>query len=388
MLRDVNLSPLVDAVDSVCAIDPVALGTDELREVAVTVEKLAGRLRGLASSALGEVGAREPEGAARWWRDALGISGEAAGHAMRRASGLRSLPEVSDAVTDGRLSLEQAGAFVPLVGKLDEVELHDSQPLLIEGARGRTVDSIAQWVRHLIAINSERDLELEQATAADKRFLKHRTDADGMVRGSFALAAEDAESYLTVLEPLARKAGDQDERTVGQRRADAFVEVFAGAARWADLPHAGGQRAHVSYVISAEWAAAQSGASPATGAWTGPQTRARMESVLCDSRLSRLLLDGLGQVVRLESVNDQITTAQRRAVSARDRCCVARGCNRPPAFCDVHHLISREDGGPTTLDNLVLLCRRHHVMWHQGRLLLPDLNVPWLRKPLDPPMVA
>lgn len=388
MLRDVNLSPLVDAVDSVCAIDPVALGTDELREVAVTVEKLAGRLRGLASSALGEVGAREPEGAARWWRDALGISGEAAGHAMRRASGLRSLPEVSDAVTDGRLSLEQAGAFVPLVGKLDEVELHDSQPLLIEGARGRTVDSIAQWVRHLIAINSERDLELEQATAADKRFLKHRTDADGMVRGSFALAAEDAESYLTVLEPLARKAGDQDERTVGQRRADAFVEVFAGAARWADLPHAGGQRAHVSYVIGAEWAAAQSGASPATGAWTGPQTRARMESVLCDSRLSRLLLDGLGQVVRLESVNDQITTAQRRAVSARDRCCVARGCNRPPAFCDVHHLISREDGGPTTLDNLVLLCRRHHVMWHQGRLLLPDLNVPWLRKPLDPPMVA
>jgi hypothetical protein len=388
MLRDVNLSTLVDAVDAACAIDPTALGTDEVRELAVTVEKLAGRLRGLASTALGEVGDREPEGAAWWWRDALGISGEAAGHAMRRATGLRSLPEVADAVTDGRLSLEQAGALVPLVGKLNEVELHDSQPLLIEGARGRTVDSIAQWVRHLIAINSERDLELEQEAAEDKRFLKHRTDADGMVRGSFALAAEDAESYLTVLEPLARKAGDQDARTAGQRRADAFVEVFAGAARWADLPHAGGQRAQVSYVIGAEWAAAQQGASPATGAWTGPQTRARMESVLCDSRLSRLLLDGLGQVIRLESVNDQITTAQRRAVSARDRCCVARGCNRPPAFCDVHHLISREDGGPTTLDNLVLLCRRHHVMWHQGRLLLPDLNVPWLRKPLDPPMVA
>ncbi|MCU1602387.1 MAG: hypothetical protein JWO22_3096, partial [Frankiales bacterium] len=38
--------------------------------------------------------------------------------------------------------------------------------------------------------------------------------------------------------------------------------------------------------------------------------------------------------------------------------------------------------------NLVLLCRRHHVMWHSGELLLPDMDVPWLRKPLDPPMVA
>jgi hypothetical protein len=384
----VNLSALLEAVDTVCAVDPASGETEQLRELAVTAEKVAGRLRGLASALLGEVAAREPEGAAWWWRDALGISGEAAGHAVRRATGLRSLPAVADAVVDGRLSLEQAGALVPLVGKLDEVELHDAQPMLIDGAAGRTVDSIGQWVRHLIAMNSERDLDLEQAAAADNRFLKHRTDPDGMIRGSFALTAEDAEPYLTVLEPLARKAGDHDQRTAAQRRADAFVDVFAGAARWADLPNAGGQRAQVSYVISAEWAAAQQGASPATAAWTGPQTRARMESVLCDGRLSRLFLDATGQVLRLESVNDEITAAQRRAVSGRDRRCVAHGCNRPPAFCDVHHLISREDGGPTSLDNLVLLCRRHHVMWHQGRLLLPDLDVPWLRKPLDPPMVA
>lgn len=383
-----NLSDLTDAVAAVCALEPAALDTDALRELAVTAEKAAGRLRGLASAALGEVAAREPEGAAWWWRDATGISGEAAGHALRRATGLRSLPSVAEAVVDGRLSLEQAGALVPLVGKIDEVELHDSQPLLIDGAAGRTVDSIGQWVRHLIAMNSDKDLELEQEAAADKRYLRHRTDADGMVRGSFALPAEDAEPYLTVLEPLARKAGDADERTAAQRRADAFADVFAGAARWADLPNAGGQRTQVCYVISAEWAAAQRGATPATGAWTGPQTRARMEALLCDARLSRLLLDSSGQVRSLESVNDEITVAQRRAVSARDRRCVARGCHRPPAFCDVHHLIAREDGGPTSLENLALLCRRHHVMWHQGRLLLPDLDVPWLRKPLDPPMVA
>jgi hypothetical protein len=382
------LTDLDAAVDALAAVDVAGAEVGQLRVLAVGLEKAAGRLRGIASAMLGEIEDREPEGAAWWWRDSLGISGEAAGIAIRRARGLRSLPAVSDAVVDGTLSLDQAGALVPLVGKLDEVELHDSQPALIEGAAARTVDGIGQWVRHLIALNSEPALELEQEEARRRRFLEYRTGPDGIVRGRFALAAEDAEPVMTVLEPLAKRSGDDDPRTAGQRRADALVEVFGGAARWAELPHAGGQRAQISYVISAAWAAGQAGAGPATAAWTGPQTRARLEAELCDARLSRVLLDADGQVVSLESVNDQISTAQRRAVSARDRRCVARGCSRPPAFCDVHHLIARKDGGPTTLDNLVLLCRRHHVVWHQGRLLLRDLDVPWLRKPLDPPMVA
>lgn len=375
------------AVKAACAVDLTG-DLEQLQVAAVAAEKAAGRLRAQASVLLGEIESREPDDAAWWWRDNVGISGEAAGHAVRRARGLRALPEVSAAAVDGTLSLEQAGAFVPLVGKIGEVELHDLQPALVEGGARRTVDGIQQWVRVLIAMNAEQDLIREQEAAAQKRFLKHRLSADGMIRGTFAFTAEDAEPFLTVLEPLARKAGDDDPRTAGQRRADACIEVFEGAARWMNLPHAGGQRAQVSYVMSSEWAAASDSAEPATGAWTGPQTRSRIEAVLCDARLSRVLLDAAGQVVRLESVNDQITTAQRRAVSARDRCCVARGCTRPPAFSDVHHLVSRENGGPTTVDNLVLLCRRHHVMWHQGRLKLADLNMPWLRRPLDPPMVA
>jgi hypothetical protein len=109
-----------------------------------------------------------------------------------------------------------------------------------------------------------------------------------------------------------------------------------------------------------------------------------VESILCDARISRVLLDAGGQVVSLDSLADQITTAQRRAVSARDRQCLARGCTRPPAFCDVHHLTSRADGGPTTVENLGLLCRRHHVLWHRGAIGLHDLHVPWLPEPDEP----
>ena len=382
------LEQLRGVVDDLADVDVAALPDDELQRLAVLVEKQAGRLQGIASRALGEVEHRTPEGCAWWWRDEVGLSGEAAGHAVRRARGLRSLPSVSDAVVDGRLSLEKAGALTPLVGKLPDDLLVESQEALVAGARARTVSGVQQWVRSILAQSSEKHLDDEQQAAERQRMLAYRLDADGMVRGRFALPADSFEAVATVLEPLARKSDALDTRTAAQRRADAFLDVFAGAARWMDLPHAGGQRAQVSYVLGAEWAAAQEWAPPATGAWMGPVTRGRVEAVLCDARLSRVLLDGDGQVRQLEAVNDEITRAQRRAVSARDRCCVARGCNRPPAFCDVHHLRSREDGGPTELGNLVLLCRRHHVQWHKGQLRLTDLRVPWLRKPLDPPMVA
>ena len=115
----------------------------------------------------------------------------------------------------------------------------------------------------------------------------------------------------------------------------------------------------------------------ATRAWSGPQTRARIEATLCDAWISRVLRDAFGQVRSLQTLTDQITTAQRRAVSARDRHCTARGCTRPPAFTDLHHLIHRKDGGTTT-NNPVLLRRRHHLMWHRGRLALNDLHTPWL----------
>ena len=115
----------------------------------------------------------------------------------------------------------------------------------------------------------------------------------------------------------------------------------------------------------------------AVAAWTGPQTRARIETALCDARITRVLLDSTGQVTGLEKLSDSVTTAQRRALAARDGGCAARGCTRPPASCDAHHLVHRADGGQTSMHNLVLLCRRHHVLWHLGKITLRDLYVPW-----------
>ena len=97
----------------------------------------------------------------------------------------------------------------------------------------------------------------------------------------------------------------------------------------------------------------------ATAAWSGPQTRSRIEALLCDARITRVLLCPRGQVTGFQPLRDCVTPAQRRNLAARDLHCVVRGCTRPPAMCDAHHLRRRADGGETTMDNLVLLRLSH-----------------------------
>ena len=46
--------------------------------------------------------------------------------------------------------------------------------------------------------------------------------------------------------------------------------------------------------------------------------------------------------------------------------CRFPGCDRPAEWTDVHHLNPWIDGGRTDLDNLVLSCRYHHVLCHEG----------------------
>jgi hypothetical protein len=59
--------------------------------------------------------------------------------------------------------------------------------------------------------------------------------------------------------------------------------------------------------------------------------------------------------------------ATRKALCIRDQHCRWPGCERPASRCDGHHVVHWIDGGETNLDNMVLLCKRHHRMIHEGR---------------------
>jgi hypothetical protein len=80
-----------------------------------------------------------------------------------------------------------------------------------------------------------------------------------------------------------------------------------------------------------------------------------------DADLVALFVDGDGMPVAIGDSTSPITTPQRRAVAARDQGCRAPGCSAPMAFCDIHHVIPREDGGPTEVVNLAAMCRACHT---------------------------
>jgi hypothetical protein len=77
-------------------------------------------------------------------------------------------------------------------------------------------------------------------------------------------------------------------------------------------------------------------------------------------------MSGKSEVLDLGRSTRVVSRAQRRALVLRDGGCGFPGCDRPPQWCDAHHLRHWVKGGPTDLWNLVLLCRRHHVLCHEG----------------------
>ncbi len=95
-----------------------------------------------------------------------------------------------------------------------------------------------------------------------------------------------------------------------------------------------------------------------------PVPVAALEQLLCYAVLDRITRSKTGRVLSLHSTARLATPAQVTAVIARDGGCVFPACAAPPSLCHVHHVRFWSHGGPTTVDNLALVCWRHHQLLH------------------------
>jgi len=84
----------------------------------------------------------------------------------------------------------------------------------------------------------------------------------------------------------------------------------------------------------------------------------------CDTALLTVLEDNQGNVLNVGRKTRSVSPALRRALTIRDHCCRFPGCTEA-RFVDAHHIQHWCDGGETSLENLVLLCRRHHRLVHE-----------------------
>lgn len=145
-------------------------------------------------------------------------------------------------------------------------------------------------------------------------------------------------------------AGHQSSRTA-DNRADATATGAAGRPprRW----------------LQDTWAK-KFGVAPAELAWNGPVSTETARRLTCDAQITAVLLDPNGVPLRVGRSERTVTPGIWTALVARDRGCTFPGCTRPPAWCDAHHITHWADGGPTDVDNLVLLCGHHHRTIHHG----------------------
>jgi hypothetical protein len=103
-------------------------------------------------------------------------------------------------------------------------------------------------------------------------------------------------------------------------------------------------------------------------------TRVSAESsrrLACDANLLRVVHGGNGDAARAQGKRRTVPLRLRRALEVRDRGCRFPGCGS--RFTDAHHIRHWADGGATRLDNLILLCKAHHRLLHEGGFRLqPD----------------
>jgi hypothetical protein len=147
-----------------------------------------------------------------------------------------------------------------------------------------------------------------------------------------------------------------------ERRAEALV----GICQWyldnlGRTSGAGRSRPYVNLVVDLADLAGSGPGQMGDGTWVTPGLVAWLT---CDSELHRALTPGRSTVLGYGSATRSVSPAPWSALVVRDGHCRHPGCDRPPPWCEGHHVVHFSKGGPTCLSNVVLLCRAHHRLYH------------------------
>jgi hypothetical protein len=132
------------------------------------------------------------------------------------------------------------------------------------------------------------------------------------------------------------------------------------------------------------------GTQPQSGVTAdGSRLSARTVSWLaCTARLMLAMVDTNGVPLKLGRTERLFKPGQRLGFAVRDKGCVFPGCDRPPSWCESHHIVSYKHGGPTNLTNGCLLCGYHHRLIHTGhwQIIIGDDGHPHVIPPdwIDP----
>ncbi len=175
------------------------------------------------------------------------------------------------------------------------------------------------------------------------------------------------------------RSGLRDTRSAGQRRADALVEIIGAAAR-ADDRDAARATARVTVTMGLESLLQRlddSGFAVTDGHRSLDAGAARR--LACSAEIIPAVLGTDGAPMDVGRAERTFTGSLRTAIVLRDRQCTFPGCDRPPGWCEGHHIVPWWAGGETAKHNGTLLCSRHHHVVHSRGYLanVTESGVEW-----------
>lgn len=308
---------------------------------------------------------------ADWLSLRCGVALGAAREQVRVARRLGQLSLVREAFAVGRLSYSKVRAISRVTSEGCEAELLD----LALHATAAQLERIVRSYRGAAAA------DVDTANGAhERRHLSWSWDDDGSLVISGRLAAEDGALLLHALEAardqlrrsdpahVSAETSESEEETdrdePGRSNADALVAVADASLAVRAATRSGGDRYQV--VIHTEVAAL--GEDSPTGhseLQNGPALCAdTARRLACDASLVSIV-ERNGRPLSVGRKTRTIPPALRRALGSRDGGCRFPGCNQR-RWVDAHHIHHWAHGGETELSNLVLLCRHHHRLLHEG----------------------
>ncbi|NLU84551.1 HNH endonuclease signature motif containing protein [Rhodococcus sp. HNM0569] len=423
--------------------EPWQLSDGELLTRVIEVSRTIAELQARRVAMMGEVEVRRVaveagyrDGAAWLAAHTLLEIGEARAIVGLAGSLLRE-PEIADAVAAGEVSARHAAIMCSFFENLpggfpnavDEPEAFAEARrecreafFLASGIRG-TVGGMRRVKDTLDATFDTGEVRHSERTDLNRFDLSRTLNGRYALRGD--LDAESGEMLQAALSKLSapRPADDgtRDPRPPSQRRADALTEVvrrFLGAGLTGDEA---GERPHLTVVIREQdlreqgvdltsegdaggygdrggGAGSGGDATRAAGGrdngirvpwtpWGGTLSIAAARKTACDSDVTPVVVDDVGVPLAMGRTTRLVTQSQRRALRVRDRGCAFPGCGAPTGWTEAHHVVPWIDGGPTDLDNLVLLCTHHHRFVHHSGWTVDihdDDKMPWFTPPPTP----
>ena len=309
----------------------------------------------------------------QWLNWRCGMSPGVAREKIRVARALPDLPRISKLFSAGKISYSKVRAMT-------RVATPQNEDALLMVARHGTASHVEKQVQLYRRVKRIEALKKENERH-DHRELSWRIDEDGywIFQGRFTpeqgavirKALEKAQEALWEPGPMEEDDPGESKRDyqrphpVATRRADALERLADSYLAGGENDRSGGDRYLVNLHTDMETLQADGTGAEAEldGCCHVPAETSRR--LACDAAVVHWHETAGGEPLNVGRKTRTIPPAIRRALHNRDQGCRFPGCTCT-RFVDAHHVRHWADGGETRLDNLVLLCRRHHRLVHEG----------------------